>query len=77
MAALCRTGILLDSLYAFCEHNNTDKTKVMVFTRPKVRLKNVLIKVAKSVYFGMKKYTSLPDLVSVEIDDINLNCLYN
>ena len=36
---------LLDSLHAFCEHNklqvNTDKTKVMVFTRSKVRLKNL------------------------------------
>ena len=35
---------LLDSLHAFCEHNklqvNTDKTKVMVFTRSKVRLRN-------------------------------------
>ena len=49
----------------------------MVFTRSKVRLKNVLIKVAKFVYFGMKEYTSLPDVVSEEIDDINLNCLYN
>ena len=36
---------LLDSLHAFCEHNklqvNTDKTKVMVFTRSKVILKNL------------------------------------
>ena len=36
---------LLDSLYAFFEYNklevNTDKTKVIVFTWPKVRLKNL------------------------------------
>ena len=36
---------LLDSLHAFCEHNklqvNTDKTNVMVFTRSKVRLRNL------------------------------------
>ena len=34
-----------DSLHAFCEHNklqlDTDKTKVMVFTRSNVRLKNL------------------------------------
>ena len=38
---------LLDSLHAFCEHDklqvNTDKTKVMVFTRSKVRLRNLTI----------------------------------
>ena len=29
------------------------------------------------VYFGMKEYTSLPDVVSEEIDNVDLNCLYD
>ena len=36
----------------------------------------LLIKVAKFVYFGMKEYTSLSDVVSEEIDNVDLNCLY-
>ena len=35
----------------------------------------LLIKVAKFVYFGMKEYTSLPDVVSEEINNVDLNCL--
>ena len=39
--------------------------------------RKLLIKVAKFVYFGMKEYTSLPDGVSEEIDNVDLNCLYD
>ena len=39
--------------------------------------RKLLIKVAKFVYFGMKEYTSLPDVVSEEIDNVDLNCLYD
>ena len=28
-------------------------------------------------HFGMKEYTSLPDVVSEEIDNVDLNCLYD
>ena len=28
-------------------------------------------------YFGMKGYASLPDVVSEEIDNVDLNCLYD
>ena len=38
--------------------------------------RKVLIKVAKFVYFGMKEYTPLPHVVSVEIGNVDLNCLY-
>ena len=34
-------------------------------------------KVANCVYFGMKEYVPLPDVVSEEIDTVDLNCLYN
>ena len=39
--------------------------------------RKLLTQVAKFVYFGMKEYTSLPDVVSEEIDDVDLNCLYD
>ena len=39
--------------------------------------RKLLIKVAKFVYFGMREYTSLPDVVSEEIDNVDLNCLYD
>ena len=39
--------------------------------------RNVLIKVAKFVYSGMEEYTSLPDVLSEEIDNVGLNCLYD
>ena len=39
--------------------------------------RKLLIEVAKFVYFGMKEYTSLPDDVSEEIDNVDLNCLYD
>ena len=32
--------------------------------------RKLLIKVAKFAYFGMKEYTSLPNVVSEEIDNI-------
>ena len=37
--------------------------------------RKLLIKVAKFVYFGMKEYTSLPDVVSEKNDEVDLNCL--
>ena len=37
--------------------------------------RKLLIKVAKFVHFGMKEYTSLPDVVSEE-NNVDLNCLY-
>ena len=39
--------------------------------------RKLIIKVAKFVYFGMKEYTFLPDFVSEEIDNVDLNCLYD
>ena len=39
--------------------------------------RKLLIKVAKFVCLGMKEYTSLPDVVSEEIDNVDLNCLYD
>ena len=39
--------------------------------------RKLLIKVAKFVYLGMKEYTSLPGVVSGDIDNVDLNCLYN
>ena len=38
--------------------------------------RELLIKVGKFVYLGMKEYTSLPDVVSENIDTVDLNCLY-
>ena len=37
--------------------------------------RKLLIKFAKFDYFGMKEYISLPDVVSEEIDNVDLNCL--
>ena len=39
--------------------------------------RKLLIKVAEFVYSGMKEYTSLPDVVNAEIDNVDLNCLYD
>ena len=39
--------------------------------------RKLLSKVAKCVYFGMKEYKSLPEVVSEQIDNVDLNCLYD
>ena len=38
--------------------------------------RKLLITVARFVYFGMKEYTSLQDVVSEEINNVDLNCLH-
>ena len=78
----CRKKILGDEFHFLFECNGTEKLRISIIpkyyrircsTLKMSKLSNtndrkLLIKVAKLVYFGMKEYTSLPDVVSEEID---------
>ena len=39
--------------------------------------RKLLINVDKFVYLAMREYTPLQDVVSEDIDNADLNCLYN
>ena len=87
----CRKRILGDEFHFLFECNGIEKLRISSIpkyyrtrcsTLKMSQLLNtndrkLLIKVAKFVYFGMKEYTSLPDVVSEEIDNVDLNCLYD
>ena len=58
---LYQTAIELDVALKMTQLFNTSEGKL-------------LIKVAKFVYLGMKEYSSLPDVVSEESDNVDLIC---
>ena len=84
----CIKRILGDEFHFLFECNGIEKLRISIIpkkyrtrcsTLNMSQLSNtkLLIKVAKFVYFGMKEYTSLPDVVSEEIDNVDLICLYD
>ena len=86
----CRKRILGDEFHFLFECNGIEKLRISIIPKQYItrcsclkmsQLSNtsdrkLLIKVTKYVYFGIKEYTSLPD-VSEEIDNVDLNCLYD
>ena len=87
----CIKIILGDEFHFLFEFNGIEKLRISIIPK-KYRTRcstlkmsqllntndrKLLIKVAKFVYFGMKEYTSFPDVVSEEIDNVDLNCLYD
>ena len=87
----CRKRILGDEFHFLFECNGNEKCRISVIQKYyKTRCstlkitqllntneRKLIIKVAKFVYLCMKEYTFLPDVVSEEIDNVDLNCLYN
>ena len=87
----CRKKILVDEFHFLFECSGIEKLRLSIIPKYyKIRCstlkisqllntnhRNLLNKVVKFVYFGMKEYTSLPNVVSEEIDNVDLNCLYD